>query len=96
MRVQSCGICKELLKELSSLCIECQNAKAGAIFLRHDVMDEFDSPSDVARLYGVRSVPRIFFMVDGAVVSVEGGIRSGGWCIGERGRGDKEWWMMHW
>ena len=39
---------------------------AGVRFLKHNIRDDFDDPTDVARLYGVRSVPCFVFLVGGA------------------------------
>lgn len=64
----SCGLCKEVLRDLGDVLRECRCQQARVVFLKHDIMDEFDGYSDVAREYGVRSVPRIFFIVDGAVI----------------------------
>ena len=42
---------------------------AGVRFLKHNIRDDFDDLTDVARLYGVRSVPCFVFFVGGAQVS---------------------------
>ncbi len=41
---------------------------AGVRFLKHNVRDDFDDLTDVARLYGVRAVPCFVFFVGGAQV----------------------------
>ena len=41
---------------------------AGAVFLKHNVRNEFDDLTDIARLHRVRSVPAFFFFVGGAQV----------------------------
>lgn len=38
-------------------------------FLKHNIRDDFDDLTDVARLYGVRAVPCFVFFVGGAQVS---------------------------
>jgi thiol-disulfide isomerase/thioredoxin len=69
---RSCGICKDVQLELEALAAESHSARAGVVFMAHDVMDEFDFPSGLARFYAVRSVPRLLFFVDGAVVKMVG------------------------
>lgn len=39
------------------------------IFLKHDVRDEFDEATDLARLHRVRAVPSLLFFAGGAAVS---------------------------
>ena len=41
---------------------------AGARFLKHNIRDDFDDLTDVARLYGVRAVPCFVFFIGGAQV----------------------------
>ncbi|GAB4820332.1 hypothetical protein N2152v2_007378 [Parachlorella kessleri] len=65
---RSCGICKDVLADFKELWLDCRRQRARVVFMAHDVLDEFDLPSDVARCYNVRTVPRFLFLVDGAVV----------------------------
>jgi len=68
----SCGVCKDLLRAFEQICSESRSQRAGIIFLSHDVINEFDYPSDVARYYAIKSVPRFLFFVDGALVRTLG------------------------
>ncbi|KAL4420616.1 hypothetical protein ABPG75_010272 [Micractinium tetrahymenae] len=65
---RSCGICKAVLRELEAVCRESRQQRARIVFLRHDLHDAFDWPSDVARMYALKSAPRFLFFVDGALV----------------------------
>ena len=65
---RSCGACKEMLKHQQRLCREAGQQLAGAVFLKHNVRDQFDDVTDIARLYRIRSVPTFVFMVGGAQV----------------------------
>ncbi|KAL4451444.1 hypothetical protein ABPG77_009516 [Micractinium sp. CCAP 211/92] len=65
---RSCGICKAVLRELEAVCAESRQQRARIVFLRHDLHDAFDWPSDVARMYTIKSAPRFLFFVDGALV----------------------------
>lgn len=64
----SCGVCKSLIEILEEICRDSNNQKAGIVFLKHDIMNEYDFPSDISRYYAVKSVPRFLFFVEGAVV----------------------------
>ena len=66
--MQSCGVCKAVLAEYSTMAREAGYQRAGLRFLTHDVRNEFDEVSDIARMYKARTVPRFLFFVDGAVV----------------------------
>jgi hypothetical protein len=41
---------------------------AGVRFLKHNIRDDFDDLTDVARLYGIRAVPCFVFFIGGAQV----------------------------
>ena len=43
---------------------------AGARFLKHNIRDDFDDLTDVARLYGIRAVPCFVFFIGGAQVFI--------------------------
>ncbi len=47
---------------------EAGQQRACVRFAAHDVRNEFDDPSDVARMFGVRAVPSFIFFVGGAKV----------------------------
>lgn len=65
---RSCGICKQVLQELEEVCRESRQQRARIVFLRHDMNDEFDNASEVARMYSLKSAPRFLFFIDGALV----------------------------
>lgn len=64
----SCGLCKELRQTYQSICTQSHSQRARTVFLEHDVNDEFDFPSDLARYYRIRTVPKWFVFVDGALI----------------------------
>ena len=64
----SCGICKELRSVFGEVCVDSHKQRARTVFMEHDVNDEFDFPSDLARYYRIKSVPRFLFFIDGALV----------------------------
>ncbi|KAI8476610.1 MAG: thioredoxin-like protein [Monoraphidium minutum] len=65
---KSCGACKLALKRLDALCAEASRARVRAVFARHNVIDEYDQWSDVARLHRSRVVPTFLFFDGGALV----------------------------
>ncbi|WIA41159.1 hypothetical protein OEZ86_004778 [Tetradesmus obliquus] len=65
---RSCGVCKELLKEFQSMCEEAKAAQVRAVFARHNLLDEFDSWSDISVWHKIRVPPTIFFYDGGAVL----------------------------
>ena len=66
---RSCGICKETLAAWEDAAREAGASGAGIIFLKHDVRDDYEEESDVARLHRVRAVPNLLFFAGGAAVS---------------------------
>ena len=38
------------------------------VFVKHDVYDDFDHLTDIARMYNVHSVPSFLFLSDGALI----------------------------
>ena len=50
----------------------CQGSKQreGVLFLKHNIRDEFDDVSDVARWYRIKHVPCFTFFVGGAQVGI--------------------------
>lgn len=52
------------MRELDAVCRECRQQRARIVFVTHDLEDEFSAPSDVARMYALRSAPRFLFFVD--------------------------------
>jgi thiol:disulfide interchange protein len=67
---RSCGVCNEMRRLYNDTCQESHELadSAAAVFLEHDVNDEYDSISDLARYYNVRAVPKFLFFVEGALV----------------------------
>jgi hypothetical protein len=53
-----------VLRELEAVCVESRQQRARIVFLRHDMQDAWDWPSDVARYYKLRAAPRFLFFVD--------------------------------
>lgn len=66
--LQSCGSCKQVLQHCSQLCQENSQQKAGVLFLKHNVWNEFDDLTDVARMYKAKAVPSFIFLTGGAMV----------------------------
>lgn len=64
----SCGVCKEVRRIFEEACADSHKQRARTVFMEHDVNDEFDFPSDLARYYRIKSVPRFLFFIDGALV----------------------------
>ncbi|KAK9799731.1 hypothetical protein WJX73_005809 [Symbiochloris irregularis] len=65
---KSCGACKDMLRYQQQLCREANMQSAGAVFLKHNIRDDFDDLTDVARLHRVRAVPCFVFFVGGSQV----------------------------
>jgi len=63
---RSCGACKQMLQIYRAKCQEAWRQKAGVRFLEHNIRDEFDDITGIARLYRVRSVPSVVFFCGGA------------------------------
>lgn len=56
------------LLNATSLCSQACNQRAGVKFLKHNVRDEFDDITDIARLYRIKHVPCFVFFSGGAMV----------------------------
>lgn len=65
---RSCGTCKSMLRRYEQLAMDAKREWARAVFLKHDIINEFDDVSDVARLYKVKATPGFIFFDEGAVV----------------------------
>ena len=68
MLVQSCGTCKEVLRHCGQLCQETSQQRAGVLFLKHNIWNDFDDLTDVARMYKAKAVPSFIFLTEGAMV----------------------------
>ena len=66
---RSCGTCKETLAAWEDAAAEAGASGAGVIFLKHDVRDDFDEATDLARMHRVRAGPSLLFFAGGAAVS---------------------------
>jgi hypothetical protein len=49
--------------------LQASQQKARAVFCKHNVVDAWDAPSDISRMYKIRAVPTLVFYDEGAVVS---------------------------
>lgn len=65
---KTCGICKEARNRFQELALQAKKQRARVAFLQHNVLDDYDHPSDVARFHKVKAVPAFLFMDEGAVV----------------------------
>lgn len=65
---KSCGVCKETAQRYELVRRETQSQRARVVFAKHNVINEFDEASDVARYYKVKAVPCFLFYDDGALV----------------------------
>ena len=81
---RSCGICKDVLRELAEAAADCRRQRAGAVFLAHDMHDAWDTPTDVARFYALRAAPRFLFFVEVGVLVGGGDAWGAGRCLGGR------------
>ncbi|CAM6083368.1 unnamed protein product [Calypogeia fissa] len=70
----SCGSCKYILPQFIKLCKrgcgeECPvEGEKGILFIKHNVRDDYDDLTDLARFYSIRTVPMFSFFVDGSRV----------------------------
>eukprot|EP00884_Botryococcus_braunii_P005042 jgi/Botrbrau1/14539/Bobra.0212s0006.1 len=62
---RSSGTCKAMLDYFAELCREASQQKSGVLFLKHNLRDDFDNLTEVARMYRT-SRPAFVFLVDGA------------------------------
>lgn len=68
----SCGACKYILHQVIKLCKkgcgeEC-SVGGEVVFIKHNIKDQYDELTDLARFYSIRSVPMFSFFVDGCRV----------------------------
>ncbi|KAF9622534.1 hypothetical protein IFM89_031938 [Coptis chinensis] len=57
----SCGSCKYIAQGFSKLCKGAGDREAPVIFLKHNVMDEYDEQSEVAERLRIKAVPLFHF-----------------------------------
>ncbi|KAK7310855.1 hypothetical protein RJT34_08616 [Clitoria ternatea] len=64
----SCGSCKYIEQGFAKLCKKSGDHEAPVIFLKHNVMDEYDEQSEVAERLRIRAVPLFHFYKDGVLL----------------------------
>ncbi|KAK9166403.1 hypothetical protein Scep_001594 [Stephania cephalantha] len=64
----SCGSCKYIEQGFSKLCKGSGNQEAAVIFLKHNVIDEYDEQSEVAERLRIKTVPLFHFYKDGVLL----------------------------
>ncbi|KAL1201966.1 Thioredoxin-like 4 [Cardamine amara subsp. amara] len=64
----SCGSCKYIEQGFSKLCKQSGDQEAPVIFLKHNVMDEYEEQSEVAERLRIKSVPLFHFYKNGVLL----------------------------
>ncbi|CAL0327076.1 unnamed protein product [Lupinus luteus] len=64
----SCGSCKYIEQGFAKLCKKSGDHDAPVIFLKHNVIDEYDEESEVAERLRIRAVPLFHFYKDGVLL----------------------------
>lgn len=64
----ACGSCRYIEKGFAKLCKGAGNGEASVIFLKHNVMDEYEEQSDIAEKFRIKVVPLFHFYKDGELV----------------------------
>lgn len=64
----SCGSCKYIEQGFAKLCRGSGEEEAPVIFLKHNVLDEYDEQSEVAERLRIRTVPLFHFYKDGVLL----------------------------
>ncbi|KAM0968417.1 hypothetical protein ACFX2J_016681 [Malus domestica] len=64
----SCGSCKYIEQGFSKLCKGAGDGEAAVIFLKHNVIDEYDEQSEVADRLRIKTVPLFHFYKDGILL----------------------------
>ncbi|KAJ4841546.1 hypothetical protein Tsubulata_001754 [Turnera subulata] len=64
----SCGSCKYIEQGFAKLCRGSGDQEAPVIFLKHNVIDEYDEQSEVADRLRIKTVPLFHFYKDGALL----------------------------
>ncbi|KAK4490371.1 hypothetical protein RD792_001047 [Penstemon davidsonii] len=64
----SCGSCKYIEQGFIKLCKGSGNKDAPVIFLKHNVIDEYDEQSEVAERLRIKSVPLFHFYKNGVLL----------------------------
>ncbi|KAI4321031.1 hypothetical protein MLD38_034454 [Melastoma candidum] len=64
----SCGSCKYIEQGFSKLCKVAGDEQAGVIFLKHNVLDEYDEQSETAERLRIKTVPLFHFYKNGVLL----------------------------
>ncbi|KAJ0754674.1 putative peptide-N(4)-(N-acetyl-beta-glucosaminyl)asparagine amidase [Helianthus annuus] len=64
----SCGSCKYIEQGFAKLCKGSGDEEAAVIFLKHNVIDEYDEQSDIAERLRIKTVPLFHFYKDGMLL----------------------------
>lgn len=64
----SCGSCKYIEQGFAKLCKGAGDQEASVIFLKHNVIDEYDEQSEVAERLRIRAVPLFHFYKNGVLL----------------------------
>ncbi|XP_057975558.1 thioredoxin-like 4, chloroplastic isoform X2 [Malania oleifera] len=64
----SCGSCKYIQQGFAKLCRGSGDQEAPIIFLKHNVIDEYDEPSEFAEKLRIKAVPLFHFYKDGVLL----------------------------
>ncbi|CAI9777774.1 unnamed protein product [Fraxinus pennsylvanica] len=64
----SCGSCKYIEQGFTKLCKGSGDQEAPVIFLKHNVLDEYDEQTDVADRLRIRTVPLFHFYKNGVLL----------------------------
>ncbi|XP_062098042.1 thioredoxin-like 4, chloroplastic [Humulus lupulus] len=64
----SCGSCKYIEQGFAKLCRGAGDEEASVIFLKHNVIDEYDEQSEVAERLRIKTVPLFYFYKNGVLL----------------------------
>ncbi|WOK94305.1 thioredoxin-like 4, chloroplastic [Canna indica] len=64
----SCGSCKYIEQGFAKLCKGSGDGEADVVYLKHNVIDEYDEQSEVAERLRIRSVPLFHFYKNGVLL----------------------------
>ncbi|MFS7999144.1 putative peptide-N(4)-(N-acetyl-beta-glucosaminyl)asparagine amidase [Helianthus anomalus] len=64
----SCGSCKYIEQGFAKLCKGSGDEEAAVIFLKHNVIDEYDEQSDIAERLRIKTVPLFHFYKNGILL----------------------------
>ncbi|XP_048331473.1 thioredoxin-like 4, chloroplastic [Ziziphus jujuba] len=64
----SCGSCKYIEQGFAKLCRGSGDQEAAVIFLKHNVIDEYDEQSEVAERLRIKTVPLFHFYKNGVLL----------------------------